>query len=289
MAVSSPARPITLRGSGKIRGFAYCVILHPTIFPRSTISRLARQKAVSFACSITTPKSSSLSWLTEMMRYAVRDDVGAVGAKLLYEDGSIQHAGVAVGIGGAAGHSHRFLRNDEPGYFRLAHAAHFVSAVTAACLVVEKRKFLAIGGLDEENLAVAFNDVDFCLKLQAAGWRNVYTPHAVLVHHEFEVARETDLAPAHVDRFRGTSFEGTPGSLGHPNGTATRYTIQTSTVTVRLSSFACESVNLASPSRHFPGRSDRGIAAVPGDARRAGIQRDGSGRPRSISTSAGMR
>ena len=141
------------------------------------------------------------NWLTEMMRYVVRDDVGAVGAKLLYEDGSIQHAGVAIGIGEAAGHSHRFLHNDEPGYFALAHSAHFVSAVTAACLVVDKRKFLAVGGLDEDNLAVAFNDVDFCLKLQAAGWRNVYTPHAVLVHHESK-SRGNDLAAAHVERFR---------------------------------------------------------------------------------------
>jgi len=141
-------------------------------------------------------------WLTEMMRFAVRENVGAVGAKLLYEDGSIQHAGVAIGIGEAAGHSHRGLDNDEPGYFGLAHAAHYVSAVTAACLVVDKRKYLAVGGLDEEMLAVAFNDVDFCLKLQMAGWRNVYTPHAVLVHHESK-SRGSDFAADHVDRFRG--------------------------------------------------------------------------------------
>ena len=140
-------------------------------------------------------------WLTEMMRYAVRQDVGAVGAKLLYEDGTIQHAGVAIGIGEAAGHSHRFLPNEERGYFAMAHAAQFVSAVTAACLLVDKRKYLAVGGLDEENLAVAFNDVDFCLKLQAAGWRNVYTPHALLVHHESK-SRGNDMAAAHVDRFR---------------------------------------------------------------------------------------
>ena len=140
-------------------------------------------------------------WLTDMMRYAVREDVGAVGAKLLYDDASIQHAGVVVGVGGAAGHAHRFLSADEPGYFRQAHVAQFVSAVTAACLVVAKARFVAVGGLDEEGLAVAFNDVDFCLKLQAAGWRNVYVPHAVLLHHESK-SRGSDMSPRHIDRYR---------------------------------------------------------------------------------------
>jgi len=140
-------------------------------------------------------------WLTELMRYAVREDVGAVGAKLLYADGTIQHAGVVVGIGEAAGHAHRFLRADEPGYFRQPHVAHYVSAVTAACLVVEKGKFEAAGGLDEAELAVAFNDVDFCLRLEKAGWRNVYVPHAVLVHHESK-SRGDDISPLNIDRYR---------------------------------------------------------------------------------------
>ena len=139
-------------------------------------------------------------WLTELMRYAVRPDVGAVGAKLLYEDGSIQHAGVVVGIGEAAGHAHRFLPADEPGYFRQAHVSHAVSAVTAACLVVEKRKYEAVGGLDEEWLKIAFNDVDLCLKLQAAGWRNIYVPHAVLVHHESK-SRGSDMSSKNIERY----------------------------------------------------------------------------------------
>ena len=140
-------------------------------------------------------------WLTEMMRYAVRQDVGAVGAKLLYADASIQHAGVVVGVGGAAGHAHRFLSADEPGYFRQAHVAQFVTAVTAACLVVAKSKFVAVDGLDEKELAVAFNDVDLCLKLQSAGCRNVYVPHAILVHHESK-SRGSDTSPQHIDRYR---------------------------------------------------------------------------------------
>lgn len=140
------------------------------------------------------------SWLTEMMRYAVRPEIGAVGAKLLYNDGSIQHAGVVVGLGEAAGHAHRLLPDDQPGYFRMPHVAQFVTAVTAACLVVEKSKFEVVGGLDE-GLAVAFNDVDLCLKVQAAGWRNVYVPHAVLLHHESR-SRGDDMSPLNIDRYR---------------------------------------------------------------------------------------
>jgi GT2 family glycosyltransferase len=140
-------------------------------------------------------------WLTELMRYAVRSETGAAGAKLLYEDGSIQHAGVVVGIGDAAGHAHRFLPAGDPGYFHMAHVAQFVSAVTGACLIVEKRKFDAVGGLDEEKLAVAYNDVDLCLKLEAAGWRNVYVPHAVLVHHESK-SRASDTASSQFERYR---------------------------------------------------------------------------------------
>jgi GT2 family glycosyltransferase len=139
-------------------------------------------------------------WLADMMRYAVRPIVGAVGAKLLYDDGTIQHAGVVVGIGEAAGHAHRFEPGDQPGYFRQAHVAQFVSAVTAACLVVEKYKFEAVGGLDERDLPVAFNDVDLCLKLQAAGWRNVYVPHAVLLHHESR-SRGKDSSPRNRERY----------------------------------------------------------------------------------------
>lgn len=139
-------------------------------------------------------------WLTEMMRHAVRPHVGAVGAKLLYADGSIQHAGVVIGLGEAAGHAHRFLRKGRPGYFNQAHIPQYMSAITAACLVVEKRKFDAVGGLDADNLAIAFNDVDLCLKLGAAGWRNVYAPQAVLIHHESK-SRGKDFSPQHIERY----------------------------------------------------------------------------------------
>ena len=123
-------------------------------------------------------------WLSEMVRHTLRSDVGAVGAKLLYSDNTIQHAGVVLGIGGVANHSHKFLERDSWGYFGRANLTQELSAVTAACLLVRKSVFEAVGGLDEENLTVAFNDVDFCLKVRESGLRNIYTPYAMLYHHE---------------------------------------------------------------------------------------------------------
>ncbi|WP_262689846.1 glycosyltransferase family 2 protein [Kordiimonas aestuarii] len=123
-------------------------------------------------------------WLDELLAQAMRAHIGAVGAKLLYGDQRIQHAGVYTGMGGLAGHGHRMLKANKPGYFFRAHLSQYVSAVTAACLIVAKDKFLEVGGLDEEAFKVAFNDVDFCLKLQAAGYDNIYHPHAVLFHYE---------------------------------------------------------------------------------------------------------
>ncbi len=126
----------------------------------------------------------SESWLAEMVAHAVRPSVGAVGAKLLYSDGSVQHAGVILGIGGVAGHAFKYLEDGDHGYCNRANSVQNLSAVTGACLVVEKALYAKVGGLNEVDLKVAFNDVDFCLKLSALGFRNVYTPYAKLYHHE---------------------------------------------------------------------------------------------------------
>ena len=139
------------------------------------------------------------NWLGEMVALAVEPKTGCVGAKLLYPDGRLQHAGVVIGLGGVAGHAHRFARADDPGYLGRLRAVHEVSAVTAACLVIRREVFDAVGGLDE-GLTVAFNDVDFCLKVRAAGYLNVWTPFAELVHHE-SVSRGRDLTPAKAKRF----------------------------------------------------------------------------------------
>jgi O-antigen biosynthesis protein len=122
-------------------------------------------------------------WLTEMMSRAMQPKIAMVGARLWYPNGTIQHGGVILGAGGIAGHAHAGLRRGEPGYFARAHLAQDVSAVTTACALVNREVYLQIGGFDE-NLAVTFNDVDFCLRLREAGYRLVWTPYAELIHHE---------------------------------------------------------------------------------------------------------
>lgn len=141
-------------------------------------------------------------WLAIMAVQALRADVGAVGARLLYPDGRIQHAGVVIGVGNAAGHAHRFIHPDEEGYFRRHALPQFTSAVTAACLLVQRKRFEAVGGLDERNFAVAFNDVDLCLRLNQRGWQSLYEPRATLIHHE-SVSRGLDQDPVGAARFAG--------------------------------------------------------------------------------------
>jgi GT2 family glycosyltransferase len=126
---------------------------------------------------------TNAEWLTSMLEFAQHKAIGAVGAKLLYRDGTIQHAGVILGIGGIAGHSHRYLPEHSPGYFGQLNVIRNYSAVTAACLLTRREVFEAVGGFNED-LPVAFNDVDFCLEVGKAGYRIVYTPYARLYHYE---------------------------------------------------------------------------------------------------------
>jgi glycosyltransferase involved in cell wall biosynthesis len=139
-------------------------------------------------------------WLTEMVSHAIRMGIGAVGAKLLYSNGTVQHAGVILGLGGVAGHAHRYLKGDEHGYCHRAVVTQNLSAVTGACMVVRKSCYLEVAGLNETDLAVAFNDIDFCLKLVTAGYRNLYTPYALLYHHE-SISRGRDDTPEKHARF----------------------------------------------------------------------------------------
>jgi GT2 family glycosyltransferase len=122
-------------------------------------------------------------WMEAMVEQAQRPSIGAVGALLLYPDGTVQHAGVVLGVGGIAGHSHKHFPGDAHGYFSTLSAINNYSAITAACLMVRRSVFEQVGGLNEE-LAVAFNDIDFCLKVREAGYRNVYLPHVKLYHFE---------------------------------------------------------------------------------------------------------
>lgn len=143
----------------------------------------------------------SPEWLSEMVSHAIRPNIGCVGAKLYYPDGSIQHAGVVLGIGGVAGHSHKYFPGHVEGYFGRLRAIHNVSAVTGAVLVVEKKIYEKLGGLNIVGLPVTFNDVDFCIKVQKAGYMNLWTPFGELYHHESKT-RGDDQTPEKQSRFK---------------------------------------------------------------------------------------
>jgi glycosyltransferase involved in cell wall biosynthesis len=138
-------------------------------------------------------------WLSEMVSRVMQPEVAMVGARLWYPNGTIQHGGVILGAGGIAGHAHAGLRRGDPGYFARAHLAQNLSAVTTACAVVKREVYLQVGGFDE-NLAVTFNDIDFCLRLREAGYRIVWTPDAELIHHE-SASRGFDDSTAKQTRF----------------------------------------------------------------------------------------
>jgi len=134
-------------------------------------------------------------WLSEMAGHLVQPGVGVVGAKLYYTDGRVQHAGDVVGPGGCANHLHACIEGNDPGYCDRAILAQDLSAVTAACLLTRKDVYVRLKGLDAVNLPVAFNDVDYCLRVRKAGLRVVWTPHAELYHHE-SYSRGGNVSPA---------------------------------------------------------------------------------------------
>lgn len=134
-------------------------------------------------------------WLDALVRQACRPEVGAVGAKLLYGDGRLQHGGVVVGLGGRAGHILRRRPGDVPGHLGQMRVAREVAAVTAACLAVRRDLYARVGGFDAETFPVDFNDVDFCLRLREQGLRNIWTPTARLAHLE-SVSRGPSIGPA---------------------------------------------------------------------------------------------
>lgn len=164
----------------------HTVIRHGGPFNYSAINNAAvRHATAPFLCFLNNDiEILEPDWLSVLVTQAIREDVGAVGPMLLYPDGTVQHAGVVLGVGGGAAHAHRNIHPGEEGYFRRHTLPQFVSAVTGACLVVARRHFDAVGGFDESNFPVAFNDVDLCLKLARIGYPAFYEPRARLVHHE---------------------------------------------------------------------------------------------------------
>ncbi|GAA4742079.1 hypothetical protein GCM10023264_03980 [Sphingomonas daechungensis] len=180
-------------------------ILHiPGPFNYSALNNAAvRQTRTEYLCFLNNDvEMMDSAWLRSMIAQAMRADIGAVGARLLYPDHTIQHAGVVTGIGGGAGHAHRFQALEAEGYFNRANLPQRTNAVTGACMILARHKFLAAGGFDEVNFPVAFNDVDLCLKLNERGWQSFYEPRATLIHHESK-SRGDDRARLNRTRFAG--------------------------------------------------------------------------------------
>jgi len=188
---------IQRREEGRVR-----VLPHAGPFNYSAINNSAVRAARGSLIGLVNNDIGVISpdWLGEMVRHAVRPEVGAVGAKLYYGDGTLQHAGVVTGIQGVAGHIYSRLPREHPGDAGSLRLARNVSCITAACLVMRKAVFEEVGGLDAERLKVAFNDVDLCLRLRRAGYLIVWTPHAELYHLE-SASRGPDTAPDKVERF----------------------------------------------------------------------------------------
>lgn len=140
-------------------------------------------------------------WLAEMVSCLSYPNAGIVGARLLYPNGSLQHAGVIVGLGTVAGHWFCGMPGDYPGPMARLRVRQTFAAVTAACLLVSRACLAAVGELDEANFAIAYNDIDFCLRAGRAGYRTVWTPFATLYHHE-SASRGSDETKANIDRFK---------------------------------------------------------------------------------------
>ncbi|MBM1175080.1 glycosyltransferase [Microvirga arabica] len=179
------------------------VLHYPHAFNYSAINNFAAQSSKGSIIGLINNDVEVITpdWLREMVSHVVRPEVGCVGAKLYYPDDTVQHAGVILGIGGVAGHSHKYFPRSHLGYFGRLRLCQNVSAVTAACLLVRREIYEAVGGLDEARLKIAFNDVDFCLKVRQAGYLNVFTPFAELYHHE-SISRGTENTPAKIRRFQ---------------------------------------------------------------------------------------
>lgn len=195
--------PATLAYLDELRGQpGFTVIRDDRPFNFSALNNLAARSARGEVLGLLNNDIEVITpgWLDEMVSLALQPGIGAVGAKLLYPDESIQHSGVLLGVGGIAGHAHKHLPASEPGYMNRAMLTQSFSAVTAACLVVRKQLYEQVGGLDEVELKIAYNDVDFCLRLAEAGHRTVWTPHAELFHHE-SATRGSDMTPEKRERF----------------------------------------------------------------------------------------
>lgn len=178
------------------------VVAYPGEFNYSAINNFAVAQGDSDYVALVNNDIEAIhaDWLKQMMVWASQPEVGIVGAKLLFGDGLVQHAGVIIGMGNAAGHIHRLEDGDSAGYQQRCLSTQNLMAVTAACLVTPRHLFEALGGLDEQSLKVAYNDIDFCLRVEKMGYQVVWTPEARLYHHE-SVSRGDDMSQQHIERY----------------------------------------------------------------------------------------
>lgn len=181
----------------------YTILNYNEVFNYSAINNFAVEKASGEIILFLNNDIEAIEkgWFEAMIEHIERDNVGAVGAKLSYPDFTLQHAGVILGINGVASHGHKHLPSDSPGYFMRANAIQNLSACTAACLMVKKEVFNKVGGFDEKNLKIAFNDIDLCLKIRDLGYLITYTPFAHLIHHESK-SRGFEDTPQKINRFK---------------------------------------------------------------------------------------
>ncbi len=179
------------------------VLPYPAPFNYSAINNYAAARASGSVLGFVNNDIEVISpdWLDEMVSQCLRQEIGAVGAKLYYPNDTIQHAGVVLGLGGIAGHVYAGLPKDYPGQMGRALLVQEMSAVTAACMLVRRDVFNSVDGFDEA-LRVAFNDVDLCLRIKRAGYRNLWTPFAELYHHE-SASRGYEDTPEKMKRFQG--------------------------------------------------------------------------------------
>ncbi len=200
--------PATLAYFGELRGLGVRVLDYDAPFNFSALNNFAVSAANGPVLAFLNNDLEVIAgnWLDEMVSQALRPEIGAVGAMLYYPDDTVQHAGVVLGLtgpagrDGVAGHAFKDAPRGSEGQRNRLRLAQNYSAVTAACLVIRAKTFAAVGGFNEPDLPVAFNDIDFCLRVQQAGYRNLWTPFAELYHHE-SASRGAEDTPEKLERF----------------------------------------------------------------------------------------
>ena len=184
---------------GKVR-----VLHYPHPFNYSAINNFAAKEARGEFLLLLNNDTQIIQgqWLERMIMHGLRPEVGAVGARLIFPDGTLQHAGVIIGLSGIADHPHLGLRIKDPGYMGRAQVDQDFSAVTAACMLIRKSLLLEVGGFDDERFPVLFNDVDLCLKVRERRYKVVWTPYATVVHHGSVSQNSEKVSAKKVERIR---------------------------------------------------------------------------------------